>query len=272
MKFLREPLSQFAIFGCLLFALFLAINQKEDSGAMVVVSAAQQQQLTASFARAWRRPPTEQEFKGLVDDWVKEELANREALAMGLGDQDIVIRRRLRQKYETLMEQFDTSTTPTQAQLLAWFQSHESRYQLPASYRLHQRFFSTTNRDDAEYDALQALEKLAAAETAVGVEPGDPIALPAFLENASADALASRFGSEFSTALQDKPTGRWLGPIPSAFGVHVVFIARKTSAQLPELDTIREKVLQDWRANHLREAREKRYARLLDNYRVEIEP
>ena len=60
--------------------------------------------MAATFTRTWQRPPTETELKGLVDDYVREEIATREALAMGLDRDDTVIRRRLRQKLEFLVE------------------------------------------------------------------------------------------------------------------------------------------------------------------------
>lgn len=271
-RILKEPLLHFVALGCALFALFVAMNRSEGSSNVITVSAAQQQQLAASFSRAWRRPPSEVEFKGLVDDWVREELANREATAMGLGDSDLVIRRRLRQKYETLMEQFDASIEPTNAQLRDWFSTHAARYEQPATYSLQHIFFSTDTRANALQDAQDALTLLAQQPAASAASLGDPIALPREFEEMSTDGIAARLGEEFSIALENLPHQRWSGPITSAFGVHLVLITASTKATLPELESVRREVEMDWRSDQLRSARENRYARLLENYAVEIEP
>ena len=49
------------------------------------------------FSRTWQRPPTQQELDGLVEDYIREEVLYREALAMGLDRDDTIVRRRMRQ-------------------------------------------------------------------------------------------------------------------------------------------------------------------------------
>ena len=57
------------------------------------------------FTRTWQRPPTAQELAGLIEDYIREEVLYREAVAMGLDRDDIIVRRRLRQKLEFLTEE-----------------------------------------------------------------------------------------------------------------------------------------------------------------------
>ena len=56
------------------------------------------------FARTWRRPPTEQELQGLIEDYIRDEIFYREGRAAGLDRDDFIIRRRVRQKMEFLAE------------------------------------------------------------------------------------------------------------------------------------------------------------------------
>ena len=56
--------------------------------------------MVEGFTRTWQRPPTREELEGLIRDRVREEVYYREALALGLDKDDMVIRRRLRQKME----------------------------------------------------------------------------------------------------------------------------------------------------------------------------
>lgn len=50
----------------------------------LVVTRGQQNNLLDTFQLTWRRPPTPDEFRGLVDDDIRQEIAYREAGAMQL--------------------------------------------------------------------------------------------------------------------------------------------------------------------------------------------
>ena len=84
--------------------------------------------MVASFARMWQRPPTEPELKGLLGDYVREEMATREAVAIGLDRDDTIIRRRLRQKLEFMAAHSVDATPPTAAELQAWLTDHPDAF------------------------------------------------------------------------------------------------------------------------------------------------
>jgi hypothetical protein len=100
-SWLREPLLHFLLIGAALFVAFRFVDGGQGAAPReIVVSEARVEALAENFAKTWMRPPTAQEMKGLVDDFVAEEVYSREAIAMGLDRDDTVIRRRLRQKME----------------------------------------------------------------------------------------------------------------------------------------------------------------------------
>jgi hypothetical protein len=70
-KFLREPLLHFLLIGIGLFLLD-DLLRAGDTGAPrdIIVTEARVEALAQSFATTWMRPPTPQEIKGLVDDYV----------------------------------------------------------------------------------------------------------------------------------------------------------------------------------------------------------
>ena len=104
-RLLTEPLLHFLVLGAALFGLFNLVGKKEtEQPAAIVVSAARIENLANGFARTWQRPPTTQELRGLIDDHVRDEVFYREGKALGLDRDDIVIRRRLRQKMEFMAE------------------------------------------------------------------------------------------------------------------------------------------------------------------------
>src|SRR4026207_2472459 len=94
----REPLVQFLVLGGLLFLYFEWRGAGSGPGSTRIAGTpGLVQHLASGFARTWQRPPTDAELKGLVDDYVKDEIATREAQAMGLDRDDTIVRRRPRQ-------------------------------------------------------------------------------------------------------------------------------------------------------------------------------
>jgi hypothetical protein len=125
----QEPLVHFLVLGALLFVAFDRWGAGGAGTSRIVVTPGQIDAMASGFARTWQRPPTEEELKGLLDDHVREEIATREAMALGLDRDDTVIRRRLRQKFEFIAEDSIDATPPTEADLQRWLDAH------PADFR-----------------------------------------------------------------------------------------------------------------------------------------
>ena len=102
---LREPLVHFLVLGGAALPLLRVEGRRHGPGSTrIAITPGLVQHLASGFARTWQRPPTDAELKGLIDDYVKDEIATREATSMGLDRDDTIIRRRLRQKIEFLVE------------------------------------------------------------------------------------------------------------------------------------------------------------------------
>ena len=95
-KLLREPLVHFLLLGAGLFVAFGLVGERTGSEpGEIVVTQGQIESLAIGFARTWQRPPTDRELEGLIQDYIREEVYYREAMALGLDKDDTVIRRRL---------------------------------------------------------------------------------------------------------------------------------------------------------------------------------
>ncbi len=101
-RLLREPLVHFFVLGAGIFLLFALVGESDDPLDEIVVSSGQVDRLVETWQRTWQRPPTSAELEGLIEDYIREEILYREAIAMGLDQDDTIIRRRLRQKMEFL--------------------------------------------------------------------------------------------------------------------------------------------------------------------------
>ena len=274
-RWLREPLLHFCVLGGLIFLAYAWLGDTEgDSGARIVVTVAQQQNLAQTFARTWQRPPTGVELDGLIQDFIRQELAYRQAQAMGLDRDDIVVRRRMRQKIEMFAEDVVEASPPTAEELAAYYSEHAEDYRAPAIYTFRQIYFSTdADPRAAEATANGILARLREDETAVDLATvGDRSLLPAELDNASTPSIAARFGAEFAAALGEVEPGRWGGPIRSGFGLHVVRVAARQESLSPSLDEVRSAVTRDWFALRRRDAMEAFYDDMAANYEIIIEP
>ena len=82
-RWLREPLVHFLAIGLVLFAVNRGINPaRPESSNRIEVTEADLHQMTIAWMVQWRRPPTPEEMRGLVDTRVREEVLYREALAI----------------------------------------------------------------------------------------------------------------------------------------------------------------------------------------------
>ena len=112
-RILSEPLHHFLLLGVAIFALYAWLGgDARDPDRRIVVSAAEAAQLVDLFSMRWSRPPTPQELRGLVDARVREEVLYREALALGLDRDDTIVRRRLAQKIDFLLEDLGSRAEP----------------------------------------------------------------------------------------------------------------------------------------------------------------
>jgi hypothetical protein len=272
-KWLREPLIHFLLLGGLIFLAYSHFAGKGTAPDEIFISRGQQENLLNTFSRTWQRPPTPEEFQGLLQDYVRQEIAYRESLAMGLDQDDIVIRRRLRQKLELLAEDVASLAAPTEQELQTYLDANAIDFSIEPRLTMRQVYFSRDRRGaDTERDALQLLQRISTDGPAGDFDQfGDPLPLPHLLRNARESEIARLFGTQFTDGLKGLEAGRWMGPVESGFGLHLVFIEAREAGRTPELQEVREAVQREWLSQRRREAVDGLYARLAENYTVEIE-
>ena len=277
-KFFREPLVHFLLIGAGLFLLFgwrggpasLPAGQSGPQSAKIVVPQSDIDQMTATFTRTWQRPPTEEEAKGLVEDFVRNEIYYREALAIGLDRDDSVIRRRMRQKMEFIFEDIAAQTEPTDEELLAYMKKHPDSYLVDPQIAFRHVYVNAAKRGkNAGTDALEILAKLNAGADPDGV--GDPLLLASEVPLSPLWDISKQFGEPFSRKLLELKPATWTGPVQSGFGLHLVFVRKRVGGRLPDLKEVREIVKRDLMAERQKELKDAAYAKLRERYVVIIE-
>jgi hypothetical protein len=239
----------------------------------IVVSTGRVEHLAATYARTWQRQPTEAELKGLIDDWVREEIAYREAMALGLDKDDTVIRRRLRQKLEFMSEDVAALADPTDAELSAFLEAHPDIFHMETRYTFSQVYLDPQRHGDKlARDAARLLAQLNAAGAKADISTlGDLLLLEQTYRSVSTRDVAAQFGEAFATRLDGVAPGKWQGPIESGYGVHLVLISERADGGAPELAAVRDNVRREWENAQRLENNRKVYENLLKRYTVTIE-
>jgi hypothetical protein len=272
-RLLREPLAHFLALGALLFVFFERQGGAGPGSTRIVVTSGLVEHLAAGFARTWQRPPTAVELKGLVDDYVKEEVATREATAMGLDRDDTIIRRRLRQKLEFLVEDTVDQTAPGDAELQAWLDKHRQSFRIESQVALRQVYVATERHGaSARADAEKLLARLRAAGEGARIgDLGDPTMLPRELPAGPLSEVAKVFGADFATRIEALEAGKWTGPLESPYGFHLVLVTERVAPKAPSLSEVRPAVERQYLAERRQSGLLALYDRLLAKYSVTIE-
>jgi len=277
-KLVREPLTHFLLIGAGLFLLFgwrsgpasLPAGQSGQQSAKIVVAQGDIDQMVETFTRTWQRPPTEEEGKALVEDFVRNEIYYREALAIGLDRDDTTIRRRMRQKMEVIFEDITALVEPTDEDLRSFMKKNPEKYLFDPQVSFRHVYINADKRGkNAGADARQIL-----AQLNEGIDPdtvGDPFLLGPEVWLSPLWDISKQFGEPFSRKLLELKPSTWAGPVQSGFGLHLVFVRKRLGGRLPELKEVREMVKRDWTFERQRELKDAAYSKLRERYVVVIE-
>jgi len=261
-KLLREPLLYFLLAGAALLLISGAIGRNGTE--RIVVSDAERARLSAQWQAQMGRPPTDTELDGLIQQWIREEIYYREAKAMGLDEDDVIIRRRLAQKLTFLTEDLATAEAPDEQALRDYYRANAGRYEEPEQWSFSHRYFSGERREQAEADARAALAAIVAGDEGIG----DPFMLQRSYVARSQREIGELFGREFVGAVTELPVGGWHGPIRSAYGWHLVKVEEHEHARQRSFEEVADQVAADYRQQQRREANEAYFESLLKRYEV----
>ena len=270
----REPLVHFLAIGALLFLVFNWRGGGGPSSNRIVITPGQIDSMVAGFVRVWQRPPTDQELKGLVDEYVREEMATRESMALGLDRDDTVIRRRLRQKLEFMAEDTIDATPATDAELQAWLAAHPEMFRTEPQVAFRQVYLSPDRRGAAiDADARTLLARLSAAGPSAAIDRlGDALMLPGDVAGSSRTDVARQFGDEFADAVLKVEPGHWTGPLRSGYGLHLVFVRERKEGRSPGLAEVRPTVEREFMSDRRKRRLNDMYEEMLKRYKVIVEP
>ena len=260
----------FLLIGIALFGAYRWVSPGDSGGRRIVITLGVVDDLVTQHVAARGREPSTAELNHLIESYVREEILYREGVRLGLERDDIVVKRRVRQKIEMIAEEDASTGSPTDADLSAYLTANQARFVQPAILTFEQVFLGQPTSGPGIVHAVA----VARAGLRSGTEPeklGKPTLLPYRMTRTPADLVARDFGAFFAAALEKVPVGEWVGPIDSSFGAHYVRVSTRTPAMPPQLTAVRDQVAREWENERRQHARNDAYARMRHGYEVTIE-
>jgi hypothetical protein len=272
---LREPLFHFLALGVVLFLVYALASDlfSSDATRQIEIGESEIEFLAANWERQWGRPPTEEELLALVESRVREEVLYREALAVGLDQNDVVVRRRMVQKMELLSQDLALLADPTDEQLRSFFRERLEDYRVPPRISFSHVFFNTDRRGgktDAEARRVLAELRAEKPQPRRAPERGDPFMLQHDYPRRTPLEVQKLFGSGFAEVLFQLGPG-WHGPVASGYGIHLVHVGERLESRIPEYQEVRDRLVVDYNRMRRDRANQMLYENLVSGYQVEID-
>jgi hypothetical protein len=273
-RLITEPLVHFLLIGAMIFGLHTYVEQvvNPDDSYLIRVSPQLVNQVSTIWQRQWRRPPTDDELKNLLEANVQEEVLYREALTMNLDKNDTIVRRWLVQKMDFLSRDMIPPLEPTDEEVQAYFEEHREDYARPARVSFTHVFFDKDARgDNAEPSARTILASLNQQRVDRAPEQGDRFMLN--YDYVSQEPLDVRqyFGKPFTDAIFGLEPGTWKGPIESGYGLHLVRVTDRRDEQPAVLADVYDDVKRTLMDERRQEANDAFYQALIDKYTIEVD-
>ncbi|MDA0754973.1 MAG: peptidylprolyl isomerase [Proteobacteria bacterium] len=246
----------FFVIGICLYLVDTVMSADEDKNIFV------SDQEILSLISAWRsqvgREPTDDELARIINNLIDEEILYREALLLGLDQEDTIIKRRLAQKISFLKEE-SIPEIPTTEELNEYYKNNKEKYYIESSFTFTHYYFSENNNSlERSQQALKALQDNSKVKS-------DPFYLGKTFANEPLRNINTNFGESFSNELMTADLAVWNGPFESTYGHHIVYINSVIPGYIPEI----EEVLRQVEVDFLQMKREQAVKGFLNNIRSE---
>ena len=268
-RLLREPLLHFCLIGGLIYIVFGLINDNQElADNVIVVSSERVFQLRSLFESTWKRPPTTEEIDNLIEEHIREEVYYRDAVSLALDRNDALVRRRMHQKMEFLIDTGSYLEEPVQSELEAYYAANDRTYYQSPRLAIEQIYLGENPDADQIASWLSALNSDQAIDR-------DAISGRSFLPDrlglSTSEVVNGVFGQGFFEQLAQSQHATWVGPVESAYGIHLVRIIDRLPGRTPDFGEIRDLVRKNWREAKALAVRENDYAQRRSRFIIRIE-
>lgn len=285
-KLLKDPLLHFTLIGAALFGAYDRIGSPDEVQSANTIVVDRDALLTFIQYRSKAFQPEQanlqldsmspSERDRIVHDFIREEALFREAQALGMTENDYIIRRRSVQKLEFIAQGIAEQIVTAEADAAeAYFDSHRQDYYEEPSYTFTHVFIKAdpAHAETVERRTNTLLEQLNREQVGFSEATrfGDRFLYHRNYVERTPDFIASHFGEAFQDRLAQLSADNqhWQGPIASSHGQHLVMLSEYRPGRVPEFTEIRSRVEQDLRRWQEQQKQELAIQQIVEQYDVE---
>ena len=273
-KLIKEPFLHFLFLGILIFIAGAIYQAKFKSDRFVLkIGKEELAKLEMDWEKQYATPPTKEQIEALVAKYIREEIFYREGIELNLGNDDEIVRRRIAQKYEFLQQDHDFTENPSENELKKYYVNNKTNYIIPQNVSFSHIYFSTDKDGDskARFRALRILNSLQNSDLKRAPELGDRFAFQYDYAQLTKVDAEKQFGqSVLSDSLFSVPTGKWVGPIRSGYGWHLIYVVNSVPSVARPFDEVRKQVTENYLESFRQQKNEEAFAKLEKKYHVEL--
>jgi hypothetical protein len=284
---LREPLVHFLAIGLGLFVLFDLVAPEDagldektivvDRPALLTFIQFRSKAFNPAAAAARLDALSDSELERLVNDYVREEALHREALALGMDQNDYVIKQRLIQSLQFITNGFVSAAVDVSDEDIAeYYEANRDDYYVDPYITFTHVYFSSDRhgREQARQLAEAKLVELNREQVpfSESMRHGDRFLYNVNYVERTEDFVGSHFGRPMAAELfaLKADDSRWHGPFESAYGFHLVMVTRRTEGVYPPLEEIADSVREDALRIKLDEQNERAVQAIVDTYDIRM--
>ena len=286
-RFLREPLVHFLAIGIGLFVLFGLVAPEEsnldsktivvDRDALLTFVQFRSKAFNPEVAAARLDALGDAELSMLIDDYVREEALHREALALGMDQNDYVIKQRLIQSLQFITNGFVSAVVDVSDEEIAeYYEANRDDYYVDPYVTFTHVYFSNDRhgREQARQLAETQLAELNDQNVpfSESTRHGERFLYNVNYVERTEDFIASHFGRAMAAAVfeLEPDSGQWYGPFESAYGQHLVMLTKRTEGIYPPLEEIADSVREDALRIKLDEQNDRAVQAIVDTYDIRM--
>jgi len=265
-RILQEPLLHFLVVGSLLF-FYISSNDTEIKS-QVTISQGKVKQLIAQFTKTRQRAPSDKDKKALIENQIREDLAFEHGVQMGLIENDSIIKRRVQQKIEFMLNDSIASIEPSRNDLQVYMDKHSKEYTIAPVYTFKHIYINPEKHESLDIFITELQSKDLNKDYK---NVGDNMMIESSFTQISTSQIARIFGRKFAKSLDAIPLHVWQGPIKSGYGLHLVMIENKIPKHFAKLEEVEVALRRNFRADAQKKAINTFYDELKEQYDIKVE-
>ena len=265
----RDRLIWFLLVGAAVF--WVADQQQQIDDQVIRIDKPVVKRLISQWITQSTRTPSPQEVEALIAEYIREEVMFREAIALGFDQQDTIVRRRLVQKMDFFIQDNIAVSDAHDDQLTAYYQANSDKYLIPLKFSFEHVYYQADTEGATIARDLQRLQNNQVSADGVGTA----FMWQSTYKNMTVTQIEAIFGDNFAQALveisQEFPeheAPRWVGPIDSHYGRHLIYLQRVEQPHLQPMADILDVIAVDWEQEQIAQEKAKQWHAIRNKYIV----